>query len=103
MNCPKCQNPNTYRKHPHDLIVWCDRCGHSWSTNQTQTPILKESFWLSKPIKGTHHVEVWLSARNSEKFGYRTAYQNSLFGDLKGEFDTAQQALKAAISEVKYG
>ena len=52
-------------------------------------------------MKGWHHVEVWRSPTNPQKFAYRYAFGGSLFGKLQGEFDTPQLALDAGIEEAK--
>ncbi len=103
MPCPNCGDERVYRKNPLELLAYCDRCGYCWQASQAQAPILKKSFWLSKPLKGLHHIEVWYCSHNSSKYSYRTAYGQSLFNELRGEFDTPEQALQAGISEVKYG
>ena len=61
----------------------------------------RDKFWLSTPLKGWHHVEVWRSSSNSQKFAYRLAYGASLFGELKGEFDTPGLAFEAGILDAK--
>lgn len=52
-------------------------------------------------MKGWHYVEVWRSSSNCQKFAYRLAYSGSLFGDLKGEFDTPELALEMGILDAK--
>jgi hypothetical protein len=83
------------------LDVCCDRCNHRWQAKQVLAPITHKKFWLSTPLKGWHYVEVWRSSSNSQKFAYRLAYSASLFGNLKGEFDTPELALEAGIKDAK--
>jgi hypothetical protein len=64
-------------------------------------PIIHKKFWLSTPGKGWHYVEVWRSSNNLQKFAYRLSYSASLFGGLKGEFDTPELALEAGIKDAK--
>ncbi|MEG5049721.1 MULTISPECIES: hypothetical protein [unclassified Microcoleus] len=99
--CPNCASLDIYRRHPHSLEVGCDNCHHRWQAKQVLAPILRDKFWLSKPLKGWHYVEVWRSSSNHKKFAYRLAYSASLFGELKGEFDTPRFALEAGIQEAK--
>ena len=100
-NCPNCGSPDIYRIHPHSLDICCDNCNYRWKSKQVLAPILQQKFWLSKPLKGFHYLEVWRSSTNPQKFAYRLAYGASLYGDLKGEFDTAELALEAGIKDAK--
>ena len=99
--CPNCAYPNIYRRHLHSLEVCCDNCNYRWQAKQVLAPIIHKKFWLSTPLKGWHYVEVWRSTANSQKFAYRLAYSASLFGELKGEFDTPGLALETGIQEAK--
>lgn len=100
-NCPNCGSPDIYRLHPHSLDISCDSCNYRWQAKQVLAPIIQQKFWLSKPLKGFHYVEVWRSSNNPQKFAYRLAYSASLFGDLKGEFDTPELALEAGVKDAK--
>ncbi len=99
--CPNCTSPNIYRRPPHSLEVCCNNCNHRWQAKQVLAPILRDKFWLRQPLKGWHYVEVWRSTTSSQKFAYRLAYSASLFGELKGEFDTPRLALEAGIMDAK--
>lgn len=101
MSCPKCGSDKIYRKAPQDLTIHCELCHHHWQVNQSAAPLVSESFYLSKPIKGRHHVQVWYCEKTPGKYSYRTAYGNSFFNDLKGEFDTVNEALEAGTRETK--
>jgi hypothetical protein len=100
-NCPNCGSPDIYRLHPHSLDISCDNCNYRWKAKQVLMAYFKEKFWLSQPLKGFHHVEVWRSTTNPKKFAYRLAYSASLFCDLKGEFDTPELALEVGIKDAK--
>ena len=100
-NCPNCGSPDIYRLHPHSLDISCDNCNYRWKAKQVLAPTIQQKFWLSKPLKGFHYVEVWRSKTNSQKFAYRLAYGGSLYGDLKGEFDTPELALEAGVKDAK--
>ncbi|MEG4242954.1 hypothetical protein QUA51_09635 [Microcoleus sp. Pol10_D6] len=99
--CPNCASPDIYRRHPHSVEICCDNCNHRWQAKQVLAPILRDKFWLSTPLKGWHYVEVWRSSSNHQKFAYRLAYSASLFGELKGEFDTPRLALEVGIQDAK--
>jgi ribosomal protein S27AE len=99
--CPNCGSTDIYRCHPHSLELHCDRCNYRWYYEQVATPILKHKFWLSKPLKGWHHLEVWRCPGNPQKFAYRSASGGSLFGNLQGEFETPQSAKEAGIREAQ--
>jgi hypothetical protein len=83
------------------LEICCSKCNYRWKANQVFIPYFQEKFWLSQPLKGFHYVEVWRSTTNPNKFAYRLAYSASLFGDLKGEFDTPELALEVGIKDAK--
>lgn len=101
--CPVCNSSGDviWRSHPTSLAVHCDFCGHEWQATQALEPIRSTSLYLSKPLKGMHHIEVWYCEGKPTKYSYRTAYQNSFFDELRGEFDSPNEALEAGIKEVK--
>jgi hypothetical protein len=99
--CHSCQSTEIYRRHLHSLEVCCDNCSHRWQAKQVLAPIIHKKFWLSTRLKGWHYVEVWRSPNNPQKFAYRLAYSASLFGELKGKFDTPDLAIKAGIQDAK--
>jgi hypothetical protein len=99
--CPNCNSTEIYRRHLHSLELHCDCCNYRWKVAQVANPVLKDKFWLSKPLKGWHHVEVWRCPGNPQKFAYRSAYGGSLFSNLQGEFETSQSALEAGITEAQ--
>ena len=100
-NYPNCSSPEIYRTRPHSLELCCDNCNYRWQAKQVLVPILRDKFWLSIPLKGFHYLEVWRSSTNRHNFAYRLAYGASLYGDLKGEFDTPELALEAGVKDAK--
>lgn len=98
---PELRFPDIYRRHPQSLEVCCDNCNYRWQAKQVFAPIIHKNFLLSKPLKGWHYVEVWPSSSNTQKFAYRFSYSASIFGELKGEFDTPELALEAGIKDAK--
>jgi hypothetical protein len=70
-NCPNCNSPDIYHLYPHSLDSSCNDCNYRWKAKQVLAPIIQRKFWLSKPLKGFHYVEVWRSTTNSKKFADR--------------------------------
>ncbi|AFZ27238.1 hypothetical protein Cylst_5202 [Cylindrospermum stagnale PCC 7417] len=110
--CSKCGSKEVYRKHPSDLVLWCDMCGNSWQDNQTLRPLKQHSFWKSKnPYKGRHHVDVCLCPTDSQKYSFSLRYGNSFplewenpdypeYPRLKGCFNSPDEAIDAGIEEI---
>lgn len=110
MKCPKCGSAETYRKTKYDLVVNCDRCRHSWKTNQVASPIAQFKLHKTRGLmKGSHYVNVWLCPRDQSKYSFSLVYGAvASFPEpdypevpyLKGKFDTPQEAIDAGIKEI---
>ncbi|MBD2666682.1 hypothetical protein [Richelia sinica] len=112
MKCPNCGSNDTYRKGKHDLVVWCDRRRYHWEVNQPAHTIQQFSLHKNKePLRGYHHVDIWLCPEDKTKYSFALRYQNSLpykFSNpdypkdpfLKGKFDNPQLAINAGIEEI---
>lgn len=60
MYCPNCECREVYRKNPTDLVIYCDRCSHSWQAKQPKIPIFRDSVYMSRgPMRGKHYVFVF--------------------------------------------
>ncbi|PSF33870.1 hypothetical protein C7H19_19290 [Aphanothece hegewaldii CCALA 016] len=105
--CPKCGNPEIYRKHPHSLDIYCDRCGHLGRVSQVLKPFLESKVYRRKSPKGTHTVQVWLCPNNKRHYSFSITYGQGMmaFNEfpedpyLSGCFENAGEALKAGIEE----
>jgi hypothetical protein len=65
---PSCQSTEIYRRHLPTLKLCGDNCNYKWKAQPVLSPILRNKFWLSKPFKGWHYVEVWRSPSKPLKF-----------------------------------
>lgn len=107
--CPKCNSSEIYRKSKHDLVIWCNSCGHNWETNQVAFPIQEFKLYKSKgSARGTYYIFVWLCPQDKSKFSFSLSYGGGIarfeqFPEdpyLKGVFNTSQDAINAGIEEV---
>lgn len=108
--CPNCNAAQTYRKNPTDLRIYCNCCGHSWTTNQTQRPLIEKSFWKSEgSLKGKHYIDIWLCPNNTTKYSFALRYGASLsvcwneYSEnpyVKGCFENPEEAIAAATEEI---
>lgn len=109
MKCPKCGSPETYRKNPLDLTVWCDACGYSFKDEQPQKPILSTKTYRKFAPRGTHKVSVWYCPADSSKYSFSVTYGGGIahFSEfqedpfLSGAFDSPQLAMEAGIRWVR--
>lgn len=84
MNCPKCGSDQTYRKHPLDLTVWCDRCGYSFTDSQPQKPIFSTQAYRKSAPRGTHRVSVPCCKCDSSKYSFSITFGGGIAH--KGEY-----------------
>lgn len=109
MNCPNCGSTELYRRHPHSLIICCERCDYSFDDKQPQHPILCTGAYRRSQPRGMHLVSAWHCPTNSERYSFSITYGGGIvkfdeFPDdpyLKGCYATPQEALYAGIAEVK--
>jgi hypothetical protein len=112
MKCLRCGSEDVYRRSKTDLTVWCNSCHYHWEVNQPSRPIQQFSLYKhTNPLRGYHHIDVWLCPDDKTKYSFTLRYQNSLpykFPNpdypkdpyVKGKFDNPQLAINAGIEEV---
>jgi len=108
-NCPKCHSPDSYRKDPRSLTVYCQKCKHTWQAKQTAKALLRATVYSPKAPRGNHDVTVWHCPIDSSKYSFSITFGAGVvaFEEFEGhpyncgQFDTPEEALNAGIKYVK--